>query len=137
LLIIGLGTFIVVPLVEGGFDSREVRRAARQIAAMVHHCRSEALSDGKPQAIVIDPLRNAVYTTDGGRWAILTERAVIDRIDGGRDLGRGAAQIICFPNGSSSGGDVVIGSRRDRSATRIIIHVDPLIGMPSVRDAQT
>ncbi len=44
LLIIAIGITLAVPLVEGGFDSREVRRAARQIAATMVHCRVEAVA---------------------------------------------------------------------------------------------
>ncbi len=132
LVIVALGTFLVVPMVEGGFDAREVRRAARQIASTVHHCRNEALQLGEPQAVVIDPYRNAIYTSDWGRWAVLTARAQIERIEGGRDLGDGTVQIVCFPNGSATGVDVVLSSRRDRTRERITIHVDPLLGMPRV-----
>ena len=34
------------PMIEGGFDSREVRRAARQIASTMHYCRGEAVAPG-------------------------------------------------------------------------------------------
>ena len=52
-----------MPLIEGGFDSREVRRAARQIASTMVHCRVEALSKSEPQELVINPERNTIATT--------------------------------------------------------------------------
>src|SRR5262249_17049673 len=78
LLIIGLGSALVVPLVEGGFEAREVRRAARQIAGTMHFCRGEAVALGEPQELIIDPTQNSIHTTARKRWAVLTDRAVID-----------------------------------------------------------
>src|SRR2546430_13997889 len=66
LLIIAIGSALVVPMIEGGFDSREVRRAARQIAATMHYCRGEAVAVGKPQELVIVQATNAIQTTGGG-----------------------------------------------------------------------
>jgi general secretion pathway protein H len=131
LLIIAIGITLAVPLIEGGFDSREVRRAARQIAATMVHCRGEAVSKSAPQELIINPKRNTIATSDWGRWAELTDRAVIERVDGGADVGDGARQILFYPNGSTSGADVVVASRRDRT-NRIRITLDPLIGRVDV-----
>jgi general secretion pathway protein H len=131
LLIIAIGITLAVPLIEGGFDSREVRRAARQIAATMVHCRVEAVSKSAPQELIINPKRNTIATTDWGRWAELTDRAVIERVNGGADVGDGARQILFYPNGSTSGADVVVASRRDRT-NRIRITLDPLIGRVDV-----
>jgi len=131
LVIIAIGITLAVPLIEGGFDSREVRRAARQIASTMVHCRVEALAKSAPQELIINRARNTIATSDWGRWAQLTDRAVIERVDGGSDVGDGSRQILFFPNGSTSGADVVVASRRDRS-NRIRITLDPLIGRVDV-----
>src|SRR5262245_53093312 len=137
LLIIAIGITLAVPLIEGGFDSREVRRAARQIAATMVHCRGEAVATSAPQELIINPERNTIATTDWGRWAELTDRAVIERVQGGSDVGDGARQILFFPNGSTSGAEVVVASRRDRTQNRIRITLDPLIGRVDVDDASS
>jgi general secretion pathway protein H len=134
LLIIGLGSALVVPLVEGGFEAREVRRAARQIAATMHFCRGEAVALGEPQELIIDPTQNSIHTTARKRWAVLTDRAVIDDVRGGQPLGDGVVQILFFPNGSTSGAEVVIASRRDRRDHRLRIDLDPLVGTVRVGD---
>jgi general secretion pathway protein H len=131
LLIIAIGITLAVPLIEGGFDSREVRRAARQIAATMVHCRVEAVAKSAPQELIINPGRNTIATSDWGRWAQLTDRALIERVEGGADAGDGARQILFSPNGSTSGADVVVTSRRDRT-NRIRITLDPLIGRVDV-----
>ncbi len=134
LVIIAIGITLAVPLIEGGFDSREVRRAARQIAASMLHCRGEAVSRSAPQELVINAERNTLATTDWGRWVELTDRAVIERVEGGTEVGDGARQILFFPNGSTSGAEILVASRRDRSH-RILITLDPLIGRVEVNDA--
>lgn len=134
LLIIGLGLGLAVPMVEGGLDSREVRRAARQIASTMHYCRGEAVATGVPQELIIDPERNRIETT-GGRWAVLTDRAFLERVLGGAVLGDGTVQVLFFPNGSTSGAEVVLASRRDRFQNRLRVLLDPLIGRVQVGDA--
>jgi general secretion pathway protein H len=135
LLIIAIGMTLAVPLIEGGFDSREVRRAARQIAATMVHCRVEAVSKAEPQGLVINAARNMISTSDWGRWAVLTDRAIIEKVDGGSPLGDGAVQVLFYPNGSTSGADVVVASRRDRGRDRLRITLDPLVGTVRVQDA--
>jgi general secretion pathway protein H len=135
LLIIALGTALVVPLVEGGFEAREVRRATRQIASTMHFCRGEAVARGEPQELVIDALQNSIHTSGWGRWAVLTDRAVIEDVSGGRPLGDGVMQILFFPNGSTSGAAVVIAGRQNRREHRLRIDLDPLLGTVRVGDA--
>lgn len=134
LLIIALGTVLAIPMVEGGFESREVRRAARQIASTMTYCRGEAVGSGAPQELVIDVPENSIRTTDWGRWAVLTDRAVIEEIHGGAEVGDGVVQILCFPNGSTSGAEIILAGRNDRRQHRLKIAFDPLIGNVRVED---
>jgi len=136
MLIIGISMALVVPMVNGGITSREVRRAARQIASTMLHLRSEAVSLGRPTAMRIDIPENTVETVGGGRWAVLTDRAVIEDVGGGaRLVGDEQFEIRFYPNGSTSGGDVVLASRQDRTRNRLHIHLDRLIGAVRVGDA--
>ena len=135
IVVIAIGITLAVPMIEGGLDAREVRRAARQIAATMLHCRVEAMSRAEPQGMVIDAERNTIATTDWGRWVRLTDRAVIEEVEGGADVGGGVRQFLCYPNGSTSGAAVVIASRKDRASHRLVIRLDPLIGRVDVDDA--
>ena len=135
LVIAAIGITLAIPMIEAGTDSREVRRAARQLASTMHHCRTEALARSAPQELIIDAERNSIATSDWGRWAVLTDRAVIERVEGGRVLGDGSVQLLFFPNGSTSGADVVVSSRRDRTRNRLRVSLDPLVGTVRVEDA--
>jgi general secretion pathway protein H len=136
LLVMAVGTALVVPMVEGGFESREVRRAARQIASTMHFCRGEAVALGKPQEMIIDANENSIHTTAWGRWAVLTDRAVIDEVQGGNVVGDGVVQLVFYPNGSTSGADIVVAGRRDRREHRLRVSLDPLLGIVHVGDAE-
>src|SRR5437870_13461906 len=94
LVIVAIGSALVVPMVEGGYESREVRRAARQIAATMHYCRGEAVALGQPQELVIDALEHSIHTTGWGRWAVLTDRAVSEGVRGGRAVSGVAVAIL-------------------------------------------
>jgi len=135
LVIVAIGSALVVPMVEGGYEAREVRRAARQIASTMHYCRGEAVALGQPQELVIDALENSIHTTGWGRWAVLTDRAVIEDVQGGQAFGDGVVQILFFPNGSTSGAEVIIAGRRDRREHRLSVALDPLLGTIHVGDA--
>ena len=137
LMIIGLASALALPMIEGGFEAREVRRAARQIASTMHYCRGEAVSLGAPQEMVIDTYRNTIHTTGWDRWAVLTERAIITDVHGGNVLGDGMVQVLFFPNGSTSGAEVLLASRRDRFANRLRVALDPLLGSVRVEDTST
>jgi len=128
LVIVGLAAAVVVPALDAGLDSREVRRATRQIAATMHHMRTEALATGRMRRMRINPAENAIETDDHGRWAVLTERAIIERVEGGAMAGDGTVDILFYANGATSGADIVIASRRDRSSNRMRLMLDPLVG---------
>ena len=135
LVIIGVGTGLVVPMIESGINAREVRRAAVEIASTFHYCRNEAVALGKAQLVVIDPVRNSIYLGDRSRWAVLTQRAVIEHVEGDGSPVDGAVRILCYPNGATSGASVVLASRADRSRERLRVRLDPLLGRVDVTDA--
>ena len=134
LLIIAIGSVLAVPMMEAGFEAREVRRAARQIAATMHFCRGEAVGLGEPQELIIDPVGNKIHTTGWARWAVLTDRAVIEDVQGGVPIGDGRVQVLFFPNGSTSGAEIVLASRNHRMENRIRVALDPLVGTIHVAD---
>jgi general secretion pathway protein H len=135
LVIVALGSMLVVPMVEGGWEAREVRRAARQIASTMHYCRGEAVARGQPQELVIDAVENSIHTTGWDRWAVLTDRAVIEDVRGGQAFGDGVVQILFFPNGSTSGAEVIVAGRQNRREHRLSVALDPLLGTVHVGDA--
>jgi general secretion pathway protein H len=135
LMIMAIGLAIVGPLIDSGVDSREVRRAARQIASTMHHLRGEAVATGRPTALRIDQHENTIETVGGGRWAELTHRARIELVTGAIPAGEDIWDIRFFPNGSNTGGAVVLANSGDRTRNRLLVSLDPLLGVVRVGDA--
>jgi prepilin-type N-terminal cleavage/methylation domain-containing protein len=131
--IVAIGGMLAVPMIEGGINSREVRRVARQIFANMNHCRSEAIATGKTEKLRLDPSANSMRAC-GGRWAEFTDRAVIEEIEGGVQSADGSSDILFYPNGSTSGARILIASRKDRFGMRLGVHLDPLVGLPRVEE---
>ncbi|HWP65510.1 MAG TPA: GspH/FimT family pseudopilin [Candidatus Limnocylindria bacterium] len=135
LMIMAIAIALVGPAIEGGFDSREVRRAARQIASTMHHLRGEAVATGHPTAMRIDQHENTIETVGGGRWAVLTDRAVIEAVSGAIRVGDEVWDIRFYPNGANTGAQVVLANSRDRTRNRLLVTLDPLLGTITVGDA--
>lgn len=131
--IVAIGGVLAVPMIEGGLNSREVRRVARQIFANMNHCRSEAVATGRIEKLHLDPRANSMRAC-GGRWAEFTDRAVLEEIEGGLETADGSTDVVFYPNGSTSGVRILIASRQDPFGIRLGVHLDPLIGLPRVEE---
>src|SRR5438046_2170847 len=141
LVIVAIGSALVVPMVEGGYEAREVRRAARQIASTMHYCRGEAVALGQPQELVIDAIENSIHTTGWGRWAVLTDRAVIEDVRGGQAFGGGVALACpgvgvgpCLQTFAASLRMQQRGSRETRAVLAARAAMDALIATPEIQD---
>ena len=133
--IMAIGTALVLPSVEGGFTSREVNRAARRLAALMHHLRGEAVVTGHPTLLRINQYDNTIETVGGGRWDTFSDRAAIESVKGASPAGDGVWDIQFFPNGSNSGGQVVLVNRYDRTRNRFLVTLDPLVGTVELSEA--
>jgi hypothetical protein len=100
----------------------------------MNHLRTESVSLGKPVAMQIDVEENTIETAGGGRWAALTDRAIIESV-AAEEVETGRYEIRFFPNGSNTGAAVVLASREDRTRNRLRVDLDPLIGSVRVGDA--
>lgn len=127
-MVMAIAIAVVGPMIDGGINSREVRRAARQIASTMHHLRGQAVETGHPTAMRIDQHENTIETVGGGRWAALTERAAIESVKGAIPAGDEVWDIRFFPNGSTTGAEVVVVSSQDHTQHRWSLTLDPLLG---------
>ncbi len=128
-----LGVVLGVLIGRGPIRSRglEARAAAGALA--------QALRAARAQAIAAD--RSVTVTIDPGRHVFAADAGPVTRIDGALALsvlppalpGPGSARLIRFaPDGSSSGGDVLLGN----GPRRLEVSVEWLTGKVSVGDAR-
>lgn len=135
LAIMAIATGIVVPSIEGGWRTREIWRDTRHLAATIRHLRREAVASGQIQELVLSADRDVYQASAFDQSVQLSSSAAILSVDGGHAAGGGIVRVLFFPNGGTSGVDVVIGSPDDLQGARYRITLDPLIGTVAVADA--
>lgn len=103
LIIIAVGSSLIFLRVGRGLGSDPSRRFAVEFSQLVRKGRTQALWDGVPVAVCIDPAARLVYLSDGGGSLSIPEAI---RIEGQGFLlnARGHACTVLYPDGSSAGG---------------------------------
>jgi prepilin-type N-terminal cleavage/methylation domain-containing protein len=136
LAVMAVATAIVVPSIQGGMQTREIWREARYFAATLRHLRHEALVSGEIQELVIATDRHA-YQASGLEGSVaLPETAAFLAVEGGHPIGAQIVRVLFFPNGGTTGVNVVVGAREDPEGARYRVTLDPLIGTVTVDDGR-
>lgn len=122
LLVLAVALAVVAPAVGRSTDTLRTRAEAARLAAMLRHAREQAITSGRPHALVVDPDRHR-----------LTIVAGTDEVRESRDLSPDlvieatpppALTVRFEPHGVSSGGHF----RLQRGAVRYRVTVDALTG---------
>ena len=132
LVVLAIGAFItalVLPRLTGATEKAAVRSAARELEAALRATRSIAMTQGRPQALIIDTASGAFRQGShagrlpGGIHLALTTTTG-DRLDA--QTGR----IRFFPDGTSTGGGIDVWAGNDRNQ----VLVDWLSGRVSIEE---
>jgi len=130
-----IATGIVAPAIQGGMRTREIWREARYFAATLRHLRREALVSGKIQELVIATDRQTYQASALEQRIDLPSSTAFLAVEGGYAIGGQIVRVLFFPNGGTTGVEVVVGARDDPGGARYRITLDPLIGTVAVADA--
>jgi len=110
-------------------------RMHAELLALLNVERPKVTSEVSAAAAQGDRSENAEYIYGkrrlreiDSRLEFLSRRLDELRVIAPEDLGDGVVQILFFPNGSTSGAEVQIASRRDRFENRLVVTLDPLLG---------
>ncbi len=125
LLLLSLGSSIVLPSIERGLKRVEARRSALELGAVARHLRSNAIYEGRPKGLVINPSENSYQTMDQ-RKVIFPADVRIIKVEGGELTGDGRRIFIFFPNGSILGGE--IGISGSEGTLSYFVRFSPLSG---------
>jgi prepilin-type N-terminal cleavage/methylation domain-containing protein len=115
LLLIGVSLLLVLPNINKGLQDREVRSSAMGLAAVARDLRRRAVLDGIPQLLVLYPQQNS-YLVGRRREVQLPLEVMFASVEGGETIDRDTTKFYFFPNGSSLGGEIVLGDREGRTA---------------------
>ncbi len=124
LALIGLALAVTAFSLDGGLERAKLDASARDIAAALRHTRTVALVDHQPQWFTLD--LNARRFDSPGRAPQSIPRDTVLRVtSAAEDVNRpGIARIRFFPDGSSTGGHVVLA----RGQRQVRLDVDWLTG---------
>jgi len=111
LLLIGVGTMIVLPNIDKALADREVRVTALGLAATARDLRSRALFDGAPQELLLDLSQNS-YLAAQSEEVRLPLQVKFLSVEGGESVDRDIKRFYFFPNGSTLGGEIVLGGEK-------------------------
>lgn len=127
--LIAIGATVAAVALRGN-GTAQMDAAAQRVAAGLRDTRTRAMATGRPQWFTVD-LRNHAFAAPGRAPRRLPPGARLD-VTSAAEAGApaGSARIGFFPDGSSSGGRVVLAEGR-RSAR---VDVDWLTGAVTVAD---
>ena len=109
----GLGAMAMSRALPG----RELRDAAREVAAELRFTRAQAIATGRPQSFVID-VQSHAWRSVGDRQGTLPEDIELLATAARQEQpARGQAAIKFFPEGAATGGRIVL--RRGGAAWRV------------------
>ncbi|MEN8174929.1 MAG: GspH/FimT family protein [Pseudomonadota bacterium] len=112
LVVAGLLLALVPPLVSRNMPSLQVQAAARDLAAGLRMARGEALRSGAAAFLKIDPAENRISVPATGRTRHLPEKVELQITTAQEYIDEdGVAAYHFYPDGSASGGNVVLALR--------------------------
>jgi general secretion pathway protein H len=132
--IIAVAATLVAPAIDSGMRAREVRSAVRGVAATLRTMQSDAVISGRIQRLIIDPRANELRVEERDASFHLGDATQLTTVRGGEIDPSGLVRVNFYPNGSTSGLDVVIDDRETPGDVGFLINLDPLIGVVTIRD---
>jgi general secretion pathway protein H len=136
MVILAMAMALVAPAIQSSSRVRDVRTAVRTVTGTFRSLQTEAIRSGRSQTVLVSIDENALELEGRGRVIELGEVAALRSLAGGEYSPFGVSRIRFHPNGSSSGVSLLIGDREYPAELGYIVHVDPLIGLVSVRDEE-
>jgi type II secretory pathway pseudopilin PulG len=136
LLIIGLGLAVVAPALGTKVSTGRARLAARQIRAAMEYQRVQAVRSGKERVLIVDPDQNNYWIgEEEGIVSVPPEDGLL------RAKGRwmdedGKVAFRFYPDGMTSGGEVLVEKRQGVSFVHYVIRLDPLLGSATVAEVR-
>jgi general secretion pathway protein H len=119
LVLIATATALTATVMTAGLPGQQLRGAAHEMAAQLRYTRAQAIVSGKPQLFAIDA-DSREWTAPGRRHGTLAKAIVIVATSARNEQpGRGIAAFRFFPDGSATGGRLVL--QRDRAAWQLDI----------------
>ena len=156
LALIGLLSALIVPSLSNSLTNVHLKAATKKTAAVFRYAGNQAIAKKKPFLVIFDkaggwlafmdkPLLKVQDESDNPREAfkslpssakvysfpkdIIIEKLVV----GDKEISEGQSVFLFYPNGSCSGGEVVLQASNSRS---YLIKLDPIIGTAKIESPE-
>ena len=136
MVIVGMAMALVAPAINAGSRARDVRSAVREVTGAMRTMQTEAVRTGQPQSLLVLVEENRVELEGFSREIEIGSTAALRQVAGGERNSFGFSRVRFFPNGSSSGMQLLIGDRDYPAELGYVVSVDPLIGLVTVTDEE-
>ena len=131
LVIVGIGFSVVAPALGERMSARRARQVAHELRAAMEYERIEAIRSGGERVLIVDPEKNAYWIGE--------DRVIEIPPRDGRLLPKGRSTddqgrvgFHFYPDGVTSGGEVVLERVRGLSRLRYRVRLDPLLGTATI-----
>jgi general secretion pathway protein H len=135
LVIIGIGAAFIAPTVARSLTNLKLKTATKQLAAVLRYARSKAVSSKNTTQVIID-IDNARYsaeisqdkssTENTGTSAAFPSSVRFKQVKLGEEIHEsGLVQLLFYPKGNTSGGEIILENDRYRQYR---ITIDNLTG---------
>jgi general secretion pathway protein H len=113
LAILALALAIVPANLMNATGTQGLKSDIRKLVSALHYARTRAISSNLPVSLVLDP-RDMRLTIDGSQQVgVLSRTTRVGTLDAQAPQSGAPAVVRFFPDGGSSGGDLVLSYERD------------------------
>jgi general secretion pathway protein H len=119
LALLGLILSITLPWSFKGTQSRKLHEQAITIATMLKSARMGAITRNRESSVEFDLVRNIVAVKGGGEQLVLDRTVRLKMLTARQEASRDGGAVRFFPNGSSTGGTVILQSDGRSAAIRV------------------
>jgi len=128
LVIVGIAAAFVLPSLDKGFDTLQIRRAALGVAAVARSLRTRSMKEQRPFRLVVSSDDSSYWVF--GEARVLFPEGVRVSLDGGEPVRQGVRQFIFFPNGRMMSGQILVSGETQGGA--YAVRLDTISGKVQV-----
>ena len=141
LVIISIALALVAPAIGNRLGGGDPKRTATQLRTTLELLRLRAITDGSEQHLIVDPQDNQYWQESGRQAASQRDSLDVQTIPSGGGVLSATSiwvrdteevEFRFYPDGTNSGGEIVIEQRRGVNVTAYTISLNPLLGTATV-----
>ena len=139
LLLIAMITGLASPFLFKTLDKIKSQTSAKKIATVLRYVRSKSISEKIPYTFNANIDTNQYWINN-----VKTEKSsevkqldsgltIVQFVDSEEKVNTGPFYIVFYPQGNSSGGEILIETTKEKEKSRYTITLDPVTGKPDVK----